>query len=258
MTRRNQRPHDQKATWDEPPMDEERMPRPHRRHTYRIIKVRVIAFIIGLVCGVLVMVLKPWTYVMGTKSNKNVTMVASEGGATLAIDTADENEKAVVTISYLQELTQDASDLVTTRYFYKDADTYSNTRQICNKNVPLTTTEYVYTYEGTISLGIDMSQIGFSVDNTKKEIEVSLPDIKIIANEIDADSFTYVSSKKSVFNDTDMEDITDLIAGLKTAKAEKVMADEDLLDDAESRAQTVVRDLIIKSDLAAEYKVTFR
>lgn len=219
-------------------------------------KVRAVAFIVGLVCGILLMVIQPWNRAAGSKAGL-AALAAGEGDTTLEIET-DGNQKAAVTISYLQELTEDASDLITTRYRYKDADTYSNTKQLGNVNLPFTTSEYVYTYEGTISLGIDVSQIGFSVDNTHEEIEVSMPDVRIVANEIDADSFEYYSSKTTVFNMTEMEDITNLIAVLKTAKADKVMADEELLADARNRAESVIENLIAKSDLAAGYEIIFK
>lgn len=219
------------------------------------VKIRVTAFVAGLLCGALLVLTSPWKLAFTAKADQ-MALNAGEGDTIIKID-ADENQKAAVTISYLQELTQDASDLITTRYYYKDANTYSNTKQLGDFNLPFTTAEYVYTYEGTVSLGIDISKIGFSVDNTNEEIEVRLPDIRIIANEIDADSFEYYASKTTVFNMTEMADITDLIAALKESKAEKVMADKELLADAEQRAETVVEDLIAKSDLAAGYKITF-
>lgn len=172
-------------------------------------------YVVGLVCGMLLMACKPWTLL----SEEDTILIAGEGDTMLTVDSADEHEIATVTISYLEELTRDASDLVTTRYIYKDADVYNNTKHWGNMALPLTTTEYVYTYEGTISLGIDMSEIRYSVDDAQNQIVVELPEIKIVANEIDADSFAYVSSKNSIFNETQMEDITDLIAGLKEAEA---------------------------------------
>lgn len=211
-------------------------------------------YVVGLVCGMLLMACKPWTLL----SEEDTVLIAGEGDTMLTVDTADEHEIATVTISYLEELTRDASDLVTTRYIYKDADVYTNTKHWGNMDLPLTTTEYVYTYEGTISLGIDMSEIRYSVDDAQNQIVVELPEIKIVANEIDADSFAYVSSKNSIFNETQMEDITDLIAGLKEAEADKVMADADLLADVQVRAESVITRLITMSDLAADYEVTFR
>ncbi len=220
--------------------------------------VRFEAFLIGLVVGLLLMIIQPWNYISGFASNReSAVAVSDKADDILEINDEKDSTKAVVTINYLKELTESASDLITTKYFYKDAKNYKNTKKLFNKDLPFTTDEVVYTYEGIISLGIDVSKIGFSVNNTNKEIEVSLPDIKIIANEIDADSFEYITAKDSVFNDTDMENYTTLLAGLKKEKAEKVMGDKDLLDDAKHRSKAVIRELIEKSDLAADYSVIF-
>lgn len=235
---------------------EDRRLSPHRRHVVQKIKVRLVAFIIGLLCGLLIMLIKPWNWGSGSKT---AVVNAGEGDTVLGIEAADKGEESVVTISYLQEMVQGASDLVTTRYFYTDADTWSNTKKwFGDKDIPFTKNENVYTYDGTISLGIDVSKIGFSVNNADKEIEVDLPDIKVIANEIDAESFEFTETKSSIFNRLKMEDTTNLIAELKTAKEEKVLANKDLLDDAESRTESIVRELIKKSDLAREYTIIFR
>lgn len=218
-------------------------------------KPKFIAFLIGLICGIVLMIVQPWNQ---STRKKLEAVVSGQGDTTVEVETKDKSEEATVTISYLQELTETASDLVTTKYYYKDANTYSSSKQLFNHKVPLTTDEFVYTYEGKISLGVDVSKIGFSVDHTNKEIEVNMPDVKIIANEIDEKSFDIVSTKNSIFNETDLSDTTSLLATLKDEKAEKVMNDQELLDDAMERSEEAIRDLIEHSDLAAGYKITFR
>lgn len=237
---------------------EDRQLSPKKKIIMEKIKVRLVAFVIGLLCGILLMFIRPWN-MNGKGDNDAAISDAGKMDAVIEVEAADKGEGSVVTISYLQEMVQDASDLVSTRYFYKDADTWTNTKKwFGGKDIPLTKNENVYTYTGTISLGIDVSKIGFAVNNTAKEIEADLPDIKVIANEIDADSFEFIQTKSSIFNQLKMEDITNLISELKKAKEEKVMENKDLLDDAKDRAESIVRELIRKSDLASEYTIVFR
>ncbi|MDD6691646.1 MAG: DUF4230 domain-containing protein [Lachnospiraceae bacterium] len=226
--------------------------RPKRKRGF---KSKLIAFIIGCICGIALMIVQPWE-----QSDSFQKLKASNPGTAdtvVEVETNNKAKKADVTISYLQELTKTASDLVTTKYYYKDANTYSSSKQIFNHKVPLTTDEFVYTYEGKISLGIDVSEIKFNVDNANKKIEIDMPDIKIIANEIDEKSFDIIDSKNSIFNETDLSDTTSLLATLKEQKADKVMNDQELLDDANNRSEEVIRDLIEHSDLAAGYQITF-
>ena len=88
-----------------------------------------------------------------------------------------------------------------------------------------------------------VSQISFSVDNTAKTIMVSMPDIKIIANEIDEDSY--------------MQDYTKPLGELKKKKSEEVMKRKDLIEDTKQKGQTVIANLVKHTELASDYTVTF-
>lgn len=214
-------------------------------------------FVIGIAVGAALILLKPWDLIRRISGDVSSYTTAT-GETVLEYQDEEDNTKAVVTISYLQELLEPASDLVTTKYLYKDADSYKNAKKFLDHDIPFTTNEVVYTYKGAVSLGIDISQCGFSVDNENKRIEVSLPDIKIIANEIDADSFEFISDKKSAFNPTSMEDYTSLLAKLKNEKAAQVMEDQDLLDEVKKRTETVISNFILRTDLTAGYSVDFK
>lgn len=214
-------------------------------------------FVIGIVVGVVLICLRPWNFIREI-SGQSGSSYTTAAGTTVIEYQEEDNAKAAVTISYLQKLIEPASDLVTVKYFYKDADTYTNTKQFFDHAVPFTTNEVVFTYTGIVSLGIDVSQCGFSVDNENKRIEISLPDVKIIANEIDADSFEFITTKDSVFNRTSMEDYTSLLAKLKEEKATETMNDQDLLDEVEKRAETVISNFIHETDLAADYSIDYK
>ena len=102
-----------------------------------------------------------------------------------------------------------------------------------------------------------VSQISFSVDNTAKTIMVSMPDIKIITNEIDEESFQFITAKDSIFNYTDMQDYTKLLGELKKKKSEEVMKRKDLIEDTKQKGQTVIANLVKHTELASDYTVTF-
>ena len=228
---------------------------------WRAFRIRCNAFIIGVLVGICIILIKPWNYIpalsfLNQKQNNEMS-VSSRSDDTIEIKDNKDSTKASVSISYLKESIKSASDLITTRYFYKDANTYKNTKTFFDHEVPFTTDETVYTYEGTVSLGIDISQISFSVDNTAKTIMVSMPDVKIIANEIDEDSFQFITAKDSIFNNTDMQDYTKLIGELKKKKSEEVMERKDLIEDTKQKSQTVIANLIKHTALASDYTVTF-
>lgn len=168
------------------------------------------------------------------------------------------NESAVLTVWNIEEILRPASELITTRYYYTDADIFENYKQLGGMKIPLTTNKTVFTYDGTVSIGIDFSQIAIEVDNEERVITVTLPPSRIIANEIDASSFRYYDVTNSVFNQTEMGDITELIDQLKLKKEEKIYADEDFLLQSDRNAQRILEGFLSASELTDSYTVEFQ
>ncbi len=48
-------------------------------------------------------------------------------------------ENYILTIDNVQEVLKPASDLISTKYYYTDADTYENYKELFGKKVPFTT-----------------------------------------------------------------------------------------------------------------------
>lgn len=182
-----------------------------------------------------------------TKNNNNITQV----------DASIVDENFSLTISTVEEMIQSASDLITTKYFYTDADTYENYKELFGKKVPLTTDKFVFTYDGTISMGIDLSEVICDVNNKKEIITITLPEMKILSNEIDASSFEYPYTSDSIFNSTDMEDITDLIDTLKEKKKEDVLENTDILESAQTNTKNVLKELFAANDKTKDYTIVF-
>ena len=173
-------------------------------------------------------------------------------------DEVVEEQNAKLEIRYLKEVIAPASDLVTTRYYYKDADSFQSYKEINGFKIPLTTDEVVFTYEGTVSLGIDFSKIVFLVDEKDKKITVDLPEVKIVANEIDFHSFVYYEIKNSIFTEQTMEVTTDLLAVLQEKTANRVMNDQELLDSVRDNAENLIRGLLNSAEYSSGYEVVFK
>lgn len=168
------------------------------------------------------------------------------------------NESAVLTVWNIEEILRPASELITTKYYYTDADIFENYKQLGGMKIPLTTNKTVFTYDGTVSIGIDFSQIAIELDNEERVITVTLPPSRIIANEIDASSFRYYDVTNSVFNQTEMGDITELIDQLKQKKEEKIYADESILLQSDQNAQRILEGFLSASELTGDYTVEFQ
>jgi len=167
-------------------------------------------------------------------------------------------EDYMLTVSHVWEVIKPASDLITTKYYYTDANVYENYKKLFGKRVPFTTDQVVFTYEGKLSIGICLSDIGIELDNEQKIIYIMMPEIQILSNEIDTSSFEYPYVSDSVFNLTKMEDYTTFINQLKQEKEYKVMGNVQIIEEARANAEHILGNLLMASDSTKAYRVVFR
>ena len=214
----------------------------HAKKIVNRILVLVLAASIGFGAGFVTFITKPWEKVEPVITTADETIV---------------KDNYMLTISTVEKIIKPASDLITSKYNYKDADTYENYKQLFGKKIPFTTDKVVFTYKGTVSAGIDLSEVKYDIDNKKKTISIALPEIGIKSNEIDNSSFEYPFESDSVFNTTGMSDFTELLATLKKKKEEKVKSDTEFMDTARQRTENVLEDFLTASDATKEYTVIF-
>ncbi|MEE8716758.1 MAG: DUF4230 domain-containing protein [Coriobacteriales bacterium] len=167
--------------------------------------------------------------------------------------------KSTVTLTSqtVKEVVAPASELVTTKYYYTNSETYRGSKEVGDVELPGTENVVVYTYSGTVSLGIDLSQASYQVDNDAKTIVVTLPEVGITSNEIDQSSFEPQYESYSALNPITLQDAYKSEADLKQEAADKVMANDELLTDAARTARSVIRDFLTSADATRDYTVTF-
>ena len=174
------------------------------------------------------------------------------------IDDAVSGDNYTLTISNVKKVLKPASDLVTIKYCYTDADTYENTKELFGKKIPFTTDKVVFTYDGTVSVGVNLAEVDYEIDNENKTIDITLPKLGIIANEIDTSSFEFPFMSDSIFNATDMSDYVELVDQLKKAKAEKVLNDTEFMDSAKEKTQKVLKSFLTSAEDTKQYQVNFK
>lgn len=174
------------------------------------------------------------------------------------VDDVIAEDNYILSISTIEKIIKPASNLITTKYNYKDADTYENYNKVFGKRIPLTTSKIVFTYKGTVSVGIDLSEVKYSIDNKDKSISINLPKLGVIANEIDDSSFEYPFESNSIFNPTEMSEFTELRQQLKDKHAEEVMNDTKFMNTATENTKNVLRDFLTMSSETKYYTVIFK
>ncbi len=202
--------------------------------------------------GVYVCVAKPWQndsqaeQKVGTKPIINI------------VDTEIVEENYILTISNVEEVLKPASDLISTKYYYTDADTYENYKELFGQKVPFTTDKVVFTYDGVISVGIDLSAVEYEIDNDNQVITITLPELRILSNEIDESSFEFPYTSDSIFNSTQMGDYMELIGELKQEKENELWENAEFMSYALENTKVVLENFLTKSEMTRAYEIIFK
>lgn len=115
-----------------------------------------------------------------------------------------------ITSELLREQLEYVRDLVTVEYHYTDADK----QELPGKKlfnlipVPFTKRAFIISYDGVIKYGIDISQVGLSVNGISKIVTVEIPRAKIISHEIPEEGFRVLYESNGLFNKIRIDDVT--------------------------------------------------
>ena len=161
-----------------------------------------------------------------------------------------------VTVATVSEAIKPVGELITYKYFYSDIGEFTKDKKLFDKfKIPFTTNQSLYTYSGTIGIGVDAEKIGVDVDSDKKTISVTVPAPYIISNEIDKGSFQSYDIKKSLFTDTELGDYAQLTDELKERQESKLNENEEIWKDAQKSVGSMIEDLLNVYETEAGYSV---
>ena len=115
-----------------------------------------------------------------------------------------------ITSELLREQLEYVRDLVTVEYHYTDADKQELPgKKLFNMiPVPFTKKAFIISYDGVIKYGVDISQVGLSVNGISKIVTVEIPRAKIISHEIPEEGFRVLYESNGLFNKIRIDDVT--------------------------------------------------
>ena len=107
----------------------------------------------------------------------------------------------VITSETLKSQLNSLQELVTQEYIYTNADKRTdNAKWLFGWTRPFSDTSLVLTYDGVIKAGINMNEVQIDINEDTRTITVTLPDSKIMDNNIPQESITVVEVKNGLFN----------------------------------------------------------
>lgn len=151
-------------------------------------------------------------------------------------------DKPEITSSSIENRLSAVKDLVTTEYHYKNMGSFDNQNTFYGWKVPFTEKKFILTYEGTIKLGVNLKNISVKIKG--KDINIEIPDAKIISNEIDESSIKVFDEKTSIFNPIVIEDYKNFAEKQKKEVAENAVK-KGIIAEADKNSAKVIKEIFL-------------
>ncbi|HAJ96528.1 MAG TPA: hypothetical protein DCO72_02155 [Ruminococcus sp.] len=162
-------------------------------------------------------------------------------------------------LSELQSWIENASELVSKKYYYNEVTTYhKDAKKVMGLDVPLTEETTLILFSGTINAGIDVSEIVCDIDEETKRITLTLPEPKIIAHEIDHDSVESYEVKNAIFSKKTYEEFAEVISNAKKEKENSIKENSEFFDEIADSAQNTLLNLLTAFGVTESYTIVFK
>ena len=154
-------------------------------------------------------------------------------------------EEVIFDAATVQEQILDIGELGTQEYRYTDAGALDAVVYFKDTTwkVPFTKKTAVVTMDGVIKAGVDVTKVQIQADEVTKTITVTIPEAKILSNELFENTMTVYVEEEGLFNTITLEDNSNLRSEIKD-KAQQKALNSDLLEKAREEAGDHVRRLI--------------
>lgn len=156
------------------------------------------------------------------------------------------------------------NELAVMEYRYRNAGAMSDHKTVniplINKDaqVPFTEKQCVITMDGIIKAGIDASKATIENDEKTKTIIISLPESKILSNELQEDSLFVYSDEASIFNKLTAEDHNNLRKDIKDS-AKEAAIENGILKQADERVRLLISNMLGQiPNFNENYKIEFK
>ncbi len=146
----------------------------------------------------------------------------------------------VVTRNFLDAQISSLSELVTTKYMYRNAARKEGEKTwLWGWTQPFSDVSLLATYDGTITTSIDLKEVKFDINEHTKTITVTLPASRIFDHNIPQETINVLEVKNNLFNKISLNDYNKFIAAEKI-EMEKVAEEQGLLTQADENAQRLL------------------
>ena len=125
----------------------------------------------------------------------NIDDETTVNGEHLGIEHVEVSDEITINTKTLKDYVSKTEKLITCEYYYSEIGDYEKSKPFLNFKLPFTTDKTLYTYSGKISAGINLKDLDFDVNASRKTITVKYPPVQILAHDMDQ-GFEFYDIKK--------------------------------------------------------------
>lgn len=151
---------------------------------------------------------------------------------------------------------ENIGELATQAGFFTDVQKIQDYKELFGKQVPLTQSQYIYSYDGVIKAGIDFAQVEVSVDDDSHCITVRMPEPEIFDVKVDEKSLKIYDEKSSIFTPLKLDDISKSRIQLEENVKEKAI-ENGILTSAKANAKMLLSGFMSAYYDMSEYAIVF-
>lgn len=151
---------------------------------------------------------------------------------------------------------RDVGELTTQVGFFTNVQTIEDSQKAFGWDIPFTKTKCIFSYDGTVSAGIDFTEINVEMNKLGKKISVELPEAKIFGVEIDPESMEIYDESKSIFTPLNLSDVNDSINRLKEDVRNQAI-ENGILEYAEKNAISLIQNMLSSCVDTTAYTIEF-
>jgi hypothetical protein len=177
--------------------------------------------------------------------------------ASVSASTPTKKEKVLVTVSVdtVEDGLRNMGTLITQEYYFTQVEKYTKDKKVLG--VFNSSSELAYSYDGSVTAGIDFEKIELEKDDETKTITVVIPPSEIQNVNIDKSSFKVFSEKDSLWNPMNMEDYNDSLKNFEETAKQKAL-DSGILERSDEQAQLLINGFIRNYSAFSDYEIDIR
>ncbi len=178
-------------------------------------------------------------YNTATKEDKSSLAEVYENNAQddkLFANVPKPQEVVTVNTEIIEDGLREMGTLITEEYYFTQVEEYTSTTKAW---IIPSTASCTYSYDGTVSAGIDCNRITVDKDEEKKVIKITVPKSEIINVVIDHNSFKIYEEKNGLWNKLDMTKINNSLIEFEDAARQKAL-DKGIIDRADESAAKMI------------------